>query len=193
MRLVVGLGNPGERYRRTRHNVGFMVVDELAAAGGRAALARGGATPGWPRRGSAARTSLLVKPLTFMNRSGVRRWSACSRRTGGAAGRAWSVVDDVALELGTLRIRERGSHGGHNGLRSLIEIAGHRGVPAGAGGDPARASRRGTWRTTCSPTSRRRTCWSCRRWSAGGGRGRVPRSREGAAAAMNRFNGPRKA
>lgn len=118
----MGLGNPGERYRRTRHNVGFLVVDELAS--------RAGATRGreeadaWvaPAR-IAGEDVLLAKPLTFMNRSG----SSVERLLGPYEAQPSDVlvvVDDVALELGHLRVRERGSHGGHNGLRSLIESLG---------------------------------------------------------------------
>ena len=122
MRVVVGLGNPGERYRRTRHNVGFMVVDALAE--------RWGAGKGhveheaWmaaAQRGSEP--VLLVKPLTFMNRSGV-----AVERVIHSAGEGPSalvvVLDDAALPLGQTRVRPRGSHGGHNGLRSVLEVLG---------------------------------------------------------------------
>jgi peptidyl-tRNA hydrolase, PTH1 family len=122
MKLVVGLGNPGERYRRTRHNAGFMVVDALAA---RAGVARGREeADAWVAEAEVAgETVRLVKPLTFMNRSGlaVERLLAA---TGGAPADLVVVVDDVALDLGTLRVRERGSHGGHNGLRSLVDTLG---------------------------------------------------------------------
>ena len=122
MRLVVGLGNPGDRYRRTRHNVGFMVADALAA---RAGVTR------WAEEGDAwtaearvgGETVLLVKPATFMNRSGVAVERLLAARGAGPA-ELVAVVDDVALDLGMLRVRERGSHGGHNGLRSLIEVLG---------------------------------------------------------------------
>jgi PTH1 family peptidyl-tRNA hydrolase len=119
---VVGLGNPGEKYRRTRHNVGFMVVDVLAARGNaRPARELGDA---WVTEAEVAgETVTLAKPASFMNRSGVP-----VERLLGELGLAPAdlvvVVDDVALELGTLRIRERGSHGGHNGLRSIIELLG---------------------------------------------------------------------
>jgi PTH1 family peptidyl-tRNA hydrolase len=119
---VVGLGNPGERYRRTRHNVGFMVVDALAA---RIEVQRDRDEPdAWVAQAKLGGADVrLVKPLTFMNRSGV----AVERLAAEHAvppGDLLVVVDDVALELGTLRIRERGSHGGHNGLRSLIDVLG---------------------------------------------------------------------
>jgi PTH1 family peptidyl-tRNA hydrolase len=119
---VVGLGNPGERYRRTRHNVGFMVLDAL--------IARSGATPGhkeneaWVAEAEVGgEPALLVKPLTFMNRSGVAVEQVLKGREAGPEGLV-VVVDDVALDLGVVRVRERGSHGGHNGLRSITDALG---------------------------------------------------------------------
>jgi peptidyl-tRNA hydrolase, PTH1 family len=126
MRLVVGLGNPGERYRRTRHNVGFMVVDALAAR------AAGGVRFGAPNSSQEAVVApahlggedvLLAKPLTFMNRSGVAVERLLAQHAITPADIV-VLVDDVALDLGMLRVRERGSHGGQNGLRSLIEVLG---------------------------------------------------------------------
>jgi len=119
MRFVVGLGNPGERYRRTRHNAGFMAVDVLAARTG-AAGGREEAEAWVAETEIAGEPALLVKPLAFMNGSGgpVARLLAAR---GGSALDLVVVVDDVALDLGTIRVRERGSHGGHNGLRSLVE------------------------------------------------------------------------
>src|SRR6187397_1480718 len=122
MRLVVGLGNPGDRYRRTRHNVGFMVADALAA--------RSGVTR-WREEADAwiaearvgGEPALLVKPATFMNRSGVAVERVLAGR-GAALSDLVVVLDDVALPLGTIRVRERGSHGGHNGLRSIIDLLG---------------------------------------------------------------------
>jgi PTH1 family peptidyl-tRNA hydrolase len=122
MRFVVGLGNPGERYRHTRHNAGFMVVDTLAgrlrAPGGEV---QGQAWVSETRIGSEP--VLLVKPLSFMNLSGIPVARLLEAREGSAADLI-VVVDDVALDLGTIRVRERGSDGGHNGLRSLIEVLG---------------------------------------------------------------------
>jgi PTH1 family peptidyl-tRNA hydrolase len=122
VRLVVGLGNPGERYRRTRHNLGFMVVDMLAA---RTNARRGHDEPdAWVAETQVAGADvLLVKPLTFMNRSGLAVGRLLAERQG-VPPDVLAIVDDVALELGTLRLRERGSHGGHNGLRSLIDALG---------------------------------------------------------------------
>jgi peptidyl-tRNA hydrolase, PTH1 family len=124
---VVGLGNPGERYRRTRHNAGFMVADALAA---RAGAGRGRAeADAWVTEARVGGEDvLLVKPLTFMNRSGLAVEALRTAR-GLAPGDVLAVVDDVALELGELRVRERGSHGGHNGLRSLIETMGTEDFP----------------------------------------------------------------
>ena len=122
MRLVVGLGNPGDRYRRTRHNVGFMVADALAARSG-VARWREEADAWTAEARVGGEDALLVKPGTFMNRSGVAVERLLAAR-GGGAGDLVVVLDDVALDLGTLRVRERGSHGGHNGLRSLIEMLG---------------------------------------------------------------------
>lgn len=122
MRFVVGLGNPGERYRRTRHNVGFRVVDELAARGkaGPGAF-ESGAWVAPTRLGSEA--VLLVKPLSYMNLSGVPVAALLTARGGGARD-VVVVMDDTALDLGTIRVRPRGSDGGHNGLRSLADELG---------------------------------------------------------------------
>src|SRR6185436_8981751 len=121
MRMVVDLGNPEERYRRTRHNVGFMVIDALSARTGARGREEGDAWRAPARIGD--QDVLLVKPLTFMNRSGV---AVQSLLQGGESvpSEVVVVLDDVALELGTLRVREQGSHGSHNGLRSIIEMLG---------------------------------------------------------------------
>ena len=121
MRYVVGLGNPGERYRRTRHNAGFMAVDELAGRARAAGRVRDDAWVAEAALGGAP--ALLVKPLAFMNASGgpVARVLA---EHGGSAADLVVLVDDAALDLGTIRVRERGGHGGHNGLRSLVETLG---------------------------------------------------------------------
>ena len=127
LRLIVGLGNPGEKYRRTRHNVGVMVVDALAAEAGAHhwyeeadALVAEAEIEGQP--------VLLVKPQTFMNRSGAAAAGLVSAHEATPAD-VFVVLDDVALELGTLRIRERGGHGGHNGLRSVVECLGTEDFP----------------------------------------------------------------
>jgi len=118
---VVGLGNPGERYRRTRHNAGFMALDVLAARTGAAGRVLDDAWVAEAALGGA--TALLVKPLSFMNGSGGPVARVLAGRDSSPADLV-VLVDDVALELGTIRVRERGSHGGHNGLRSLVETLG---------------------------------------------------------------------
>lgn len=123
--LIVGLGNPGRKYEQTRHNVGFMLVDRLAAAEGLSFESR----LRW--QAHTAKLSdgrLLLKPQTFMNLSG-----RCIRQV--MAFHKWEpaqvlvVYDDAALPLGRLRLREKGSAGGHNGIKSMIEHLGTDGFP----------------------------------------------------------------
>jgi PTH1 family peptidyl-tRNA hydrolase len=122
MRFVVGLGNPGERYRRTRHNAGFMVVDSLAARSeGVAGERQAGAWVAQTHLGSEP--VLLVKPQSFMNLSGEPVARLLEIHEGTPADLV-VVVDDVALDLGTIRVRVRGGDGGHNGLGSLIQALG---------------------------------------------------------------------
>ncbi len=124
--MVVGLGNPGRQYAETRHNIGFMTVDELARRHGATDVKeRMGA---WTARATiAGRSALLVKPQTFMNLSGE------------AVGRLWHwhkmelhdilvLSDDIDLPFGRLRLRERGSAGGHNGLKSIFAHVGSQDV-----------------------------------------------------------------
>jgi PTH1 family peptidyl-tRNA hydrolase len=122
MKLIVGLGNPGERYRGTRHNAGFAVIDELARR-------RDVAFEGAPVDALIAKVrnlgegALVGKPTTYMNSSGpavgelVRYYRI-------EVPDVLVVVDDVNLPLGRLRARPRGSDGGHNGLKSIIEHLG---------------------------------------------------------------------
>jgi PTH1 family peptidyl-tRNA hydrolase len=117
MKLIAGLGNPGTNYRETRHNVGFEVADVLArrrgvefeSAPGEALMAR---------LRTVGDGVLIVKPLTFMNLSG-HAVAELIRYYRIALPDVLIVVDDVNLSLGRLRIRARGSDGGHNGLRSV--------------------------------------------------------------------------
>jgi PTH1 family peptidyl-tRNA hydrolase len=127
VKVVVGLGNPGARYRRTRHNMGFLVADAL---GRKVGVSNTREDPdAWTAELSFPGESvLLVKPLAFMNRSGVAL-SPVLARAGAGPGELVVVVDDFQFPLGTLRIRERGGHGGHNGLRSLIETLGTEDFP----------------------------------------------------------------
>ena len=124
MKLIVGLGNPGREYRDTRHNVGFLVVDEVAR---RHQLALALAPSQVPETFVAKRYGreplLVAKPLTFMNRSGDAV-AALMRYYDVGAVDLLVVVDEAALPFGRLRARMRGSGGGHNGLGSIIERLG---------------------------------------------------------------------
>ncbi|MBK1882495.1 aminoacyl-tRNA hydrolase [Luteolibacter pohnpeiensis] len=116
--LIVGLGNPGRQYEETRHNVGFMLLDQLASGSGAVFQS----VPKWQSHlakipGDGA---ILLKPQTFMNLSGraihqilsFYKWQPDQMLV---------VYDDVSLPLGTLRFREKGSAGGHNGIKSIIQ------------------------------------------------------------------------
>ena len=120
MRLIVGLGNPGKEYRETRHNVGFMVADELAR---RHQLTWAMAPAQVPETFVAKRFGepswMIAKPLTYMNRSG-EAVGALSRYYGIEPADLLIVVDEAALPFTKLRARARGSAGGHNGLKSVI-------------------------------------------------------------------------
>jgi PTH1 family peptidyl-tRNA hydrolase len=123
MWLVVGLGNPGPEYADTYHNVGFRVVDLLAERSGvRVNIACGQARIS-NRIGVAGQDAVLVLPQTFMNLSGSVLPKLFDRFETGA-GNVIAVYDDVALPLGKLRIRQKGSAGGHNGVKSLISSGG---------------------------------------------------------------------
>jgi PTH1 family peptidyl-tRNA hydrolase len=120
--LVVGLGNPGAKYERTRHNVGFMVADALVDRAG-------GDFKGSKQRADIARIELdglpvlIAKPVTFMNDSGhaVRHLIAYFHVP---LERLLVVCDDIDLRFGTIRVRPAGSSGGHGGLKSIIRELG---------------------------------------------------------------------
>ena len=118
MKVVAGLGNPGPQYRHTRHNAGWMALDELAALCG---VGKEKDVPG----GVAARCGelWLLKPLRYMNLCGPPVAEFC-RKVGVGLSDLLVVVDDLNLALGTLRLRPRGSSGGHNGLESLVAALG---------------------------------------------------------------------
>ena len=122
MKVVVGLGNPGKRYDRTRHNVGYAVVDILAA-GTKAGKAQNRFQARLVELAEDAGKVLLVKPETFMNLSGqsVRQVLDFYKLP---LEDLLVVCDDINLPLGKLRFRARGSHGGHNGLRNIQEHLG---------------------------------------------------------------------
>jgi len=122
MRLVVGLGNPGERYAGTRHNIGFEVVERLAAIAGIALKKKG--HQGVYGTGRLAGDDLtLLLPQTYMNLSGASVGSAC-KSLGVEPGDLIVVHDDIDLDFGVLKIRAGGGHGGHNGIRHIREVLG---------------------------------------------------------------------
>lgn len=136
--LIAGLGNIGAEYAATRHNIGFKVLDALAEASDTVFTAE--------RYGSVARikhkgrTLILLKPSTYMNLSGkaVRYWLDAERIE---PDHLLVVVDDIALPFGALRMRPKGSDGGHNGLKNIAELLGRNDyarIRFGIGGDFAR-------------------------------------------------------
>lgn len=137
MYVIAGLGNPGSEYENTRHNVGFRVIDELserlhAEVGERKFFALCG------RASLGAERILLMKPQTYMNRSGESIRAAADFYKV-EAGHIIVISDDIDLEEGRLRIRLRGSAGGHNGLKSVIAHLGTSEFPrirVGVGGKP---------------------------------------------------------
>jgi peptidyl-tRNA hydrolase, PTH1 family len=118
--FIIGLGNPGTEYEATRHNVGFMLVDLLARESG-AQIKRKECRALVGRAEIEGRKAELVKPQTFMNLSGEA--VSCLIRKDGVVQSGNSLIvisDDLAIPFGTIRIRPRGSSGGHNGLKSII-------------------------------------------------------------------------
>jgi PTH1 family peptidyl-tRNA hydrolase len=127
MWLVVGLGNPGAKYAHNRHNIGFQVVDELAAGHGLPAWKTGklgGDTTGGTITTERGRErAVLLKPMEFMNLSGfaVQRTADFHHI---APENILVVHDEIDLPLGIVRLKSGGGHGGHNGLRSIMEQLG---------------------------------------------------------------------
>jgi PTH1 family peptidyl-tRNA hydrolase len=136
--LVVGLGNPGQKYERHRHNIGFRVVDELVHKHGLSSFKPnklgGEATTGMI---AGAKTAVL-KPMEFMNLSGFAVQRAAAFYDADPA-HIIVVHDEIDLEFGVVRLKNGGGHGGHNGLRSIHEQLGDGGfarVRMGVGRDP---------------------------------------------------------
>ncbi|MCK9419704.1 MAG: aminoacyl-tRNA hydrolase [Nitrospirae bacterium] len=122
MKIIVGLGNPGRTYERTRHNAGFMAVDELASIlQGACTQEKHHALIGKARLDSEE--LVLVKPQTYMNDSG-QSVAAILRDSYRTASDLIVLHDDLDLPLGSVRVKIGGGHGGHNGLRSIIEYLG---------------------------------------------------------------------
>jgi peptidyl-tRNA hydrolase, PTH1 family len=126
VKVICGLGNPGDRYRFTRHNVGFRVVDLLADRWGVTGEGRirDGAAVLEVRHPEPIGRVLLVKPMRYMNRSGGPLRAALRQTDVDVATDLMVVSDDIDLPLGRVRIRRSGSAGGHNGLRDIIATLG---------------------------------------------------------------------
>jgi len=124
IKMVVGLGNPGKQYDGTRHNVGFAVLDDLI---------RGTGTEfqrdkKWPGEIVKYQNVYLVKPLTFMNESG-KCVGKLARYYNIKPEEILVVTDDVTLDTGSIRLRQKGSHGGQNGVKSIINHLGSKDFP----------------------------------------------------------------
>jgi peptidyl-tRNA hydrolase, PTH1 family len=128
LRLVIGLGNPGVKYAGTRHNVGFMALERLAAAAGSGFRNQARLQGLLAEVGSGEQRLRLLMPQTFMNESG-RAIRAALDWFGLQPQELLVVVDDMDLPLGKLRLRASGSAGGHNGLRSTISHLGTQEFP----------------------------------------------------------------
>jgi len=138
IRLVAGLGNPGAEYTHTRHNIGFMVVDLLAHERGLVWEK----SSKWDAATAKLGDTLLVKPASYMNRSGHPLF-AIAQFFKIAPQEIFVVLDDFSLPLGRLRIRQSGSPGGHNGLESIIVQFGTEEIPRlriGIGSAPAQGA-----------------------------------------------------
>ena len=128
MKVILGLGNPGREYEHTRHNVGWWVLDHLADVW---------RLDGWRRDGEtlalsgnvAGQPVRMVKPLTYMNLSGQVLRPYLRRPAWSASSDLMVVVDEVAIPVGTYRLRARGSAGGHNGLKDVARALGSQEYP----------------------------------------------------------------
>lgn len=155
MKLVVGLGNPGRRYEGTRHNVGFIVVRELAKANGTGPVKTRfqGETVDAEIAGEKL---LLLTPSTYMNESGAAVLAARDFFKI-ALDEILVVCDDLNLPLAKLRLRATGSAGGQKGLEDIIRRLGSRSSP-GCESASVRRRRVGTGPISCSASSRRKNC-----------------------------------
>jgi len=124
MRLIVGLGNSGPEYDHTRHNVGFVAIDRLARRYAPGAIARSKFQGATIDASIGDEKVLLLKPLTYMNRSGQSVAEAIGFFKLDPAADVLVIVDDVALPCGAIRLRAEGSAGGHNGLADIQEKLG---------------------------------------------------------------------
>lgn len=123
MHVIVALGNPGDRYRDTRHNAGWWLADRLAGRWGFRGFVEAGKTA-WTSGLVTGRPVEIHKPLTYMNRSGRAVAGLVEKRGFDPTNEMLVLVDDVWLDPGRIRVRRKGSAGGHNGLRSLSQAIG---------------------------------------------------------------------
>lgn len=133
--LIAGLGNPGSKYEWTRHNAGFLAADTLPASMGPDKLKFEGS---YREIRAGGKRILILKPLTYMNNSG-RCVTAFMNYFKIPPERTIILFDDISLAVGALRLRRNGTHGGHNGMRDIIELAGSEDFPRvkiGIGGKP---------------------------------------------------------
>jgi PTH1 family peptidyl-tRNA hydrolase len=139
--LVVGLGNPGAKYARNRHNIGFRVVDELASKHGlawKSGKLGGDIASGVVDCGSSRERVVLLRPMEFMNLSGFAVQRAADFHQV-EIDRILVIHDEIDLDFGIVRLKSGGGHGGHNGLRSITEQLGEPGfarVRMGVGRNP---------------------------------------------------------
>jgi len=123
MKIIVGLGNPGLRYRNTRHNVGFMVIKALSETH-RIRLGKKGFNGTYGIGRVNRREVMLFKPSTYMNLSGEAVNAVLASKAEDTAKNVLVISDDFNLPLGSIRFREKGTAGGHNGLQSIIDRIG---------------------------------------------------------------------
>ncbi len=117
MKLIIGLGNPGKKYDNTRHNIGFRIIDTLVDSIDAKFKRK------WSFKYAAvSNKAIIIKPMTFMNLSGR---AALEARNFFSATESLVVTDDIYLPLGVIRLRQKGSDGGHKGIRSIINIYGN--------------------------------------------------------------------
>ncbi|WP_018659766.1 aminoacyl-tRNA hydrolase [Allofustis seminis] len=120
MKLIIGLGNPGRKYDKTKHNVGFMVIDELTRRYPEAKIQGAKFHSMYGTMQWQNETILFIEPTTFMNLSGesVKQWCNFYKLN---PENIFVIHDDMDLPVGKIRIRKQGGHGGHNGLRNIID------------------------------------------------------------------------
>lgn len=123
MKLIVGLGNPGRKYERTKHNIGFSVLEHLLTAFPGATLKRTKFQSFYEEIKVAGESVLFIEPTTYMNLSGesVQQWCNFYKI---APKDLFVIYDDMDLPIGKIRVRKQGGHGGHNGVRNIIDHLG---------------------------------------------------------------------